>query len=66
MAAMRFLGAVLLACVGTAWADKKIVDMTPGFERELAACHVQAGGLSIVPGKTRTYAATNRLTRPSR
>ena len=48
-----------LVLAGTAVADKKIVDLTPGFERELRACEMQEGGLAIVLGKTRAFVATN-------
>lgn len=34
-------------------ADKKITDMMPGFERELAACERQEGGLTILLTKAR-------------
>lgn len=45
--------AVLFAT--TSWADKKIVDMTPGFERELGACEMQQGGIDSMLAKARAF-----------
>src|SRR5262245_49764422 len=56
---MRSTVVALLVLVGTATADKKIVDMTSGFVREAAACEMQEGGLALILTKTRTYVATS-------
>lgn len=42
-----------------ALADKKIVDMTPRYKKELAACEMQEGGLAMMVARTRTFLATN-------
>jgi hypothetical protein len=60
MEAMRLF--VVVCCVSFAtitWADKKIVDMTPGFERELSACETQVSGVSSMLARAKTFVATN-------
>jgi len=58
MVSMRFVPVVALVClVANAAADKKIVDMTPGFERELAACEMQEGGLGSMLSRAKDFVA---------
>lgn len=58
MVAMRWLVVVALLATN-AWADKKIVDMTPGYKREADACAMQEGGLGLMVTRTRSFVATN-------
>ncbi len=59
MKSMRWSGVVCIClATGTVWADKKLVDMTPGYEREATACEMQQSGIDIVLAKARTYAPT--------
>jgi hypothetical protein len=56
---MRVVTTLMLCLATHAIADKKIVEMTPGFKRELTACETESSGLAIVVTKTRTFVATN-------
>jgi hypothetical protein len=50
---MRWLGSLVLVAAlgGSALADKKIQDLTPGFAKEAAACAIQKNGLvKVVTG----------------
>ena len=58
MDAMRVL-LVLAVLVANAWADKRLVDMTPRFKRELAACEMQEGGIALMITRTRVVIAQN-------
>lgn len=55
---MRWL-LLVIAISSTAYADKRIVDMTPGFQRELAACERQQGGLQLMIDKAKRYVSMN-------
>lgn len=55
---MRVATTLLLCLAASASADKKIVDMTPGFKRELGACETESNGLALVVTKTRTFLAS--------
>src|SRR5688572_6354399 len=57
MEPMRWLWVLVL--VGTAWADKKIVDMTPRYEKELAACEMQESGIGLMITRAKAYVASN-------
>ena len=60
MVAMRvFIVAIVIASSAAVWADKKIVDMTPGYKREHEACAMQEGGLALMVTRTRSFVATN-------
>ncbi len=54
----RALAVVVLLGAGTAAADKKIQQMTPGFEREAQTCATQVSGLEKVQTGSATLAAT--------
>lgn len=56
---MRLAIIAIAALASPAAADKKIVDMTPGFKRELAGCETERNGLQIVVTKTRAFVATD-------
>src|SRR5689334_5153002 len=61
---MRVVTTLILCLATHAIADKKIVDMTPGFKRELSACETENNGLALVVTKTRTFVATNPPDKP--
>lgn len=52
------IAALLVVLAGTAAADKRITDMTPGFEREAQTCAVQVSGLEKVQTGSQTLAPT--------
>jgi hypothetical protein len=56
MAVMRWL--LLAILVSTAWADKKVVDMTPGYKRELTSCETEHGGVQRMIDKAKRYLAS--------
>ncbi len=55
---MRLLPCALLLVASTAAADKKLQQMTPGFEREARSCAIQVSGLEKVQVGSGTLAPT--------
>ncbi len=51
---MRAVALALLLVASTAAADKKLQQMTPGFEREAQSCKIQVSGLEKVQTQTAT------------
>ena len=54
----RALAIALLLAAGTAAADKKIQQMTPGFDREAQTCTTQISGLEKVQTGSATLVPT--------